>query len=110
MSEYRTVTFATTDDFVERYRELDREIVRFEAMRKAHIQAGRADEASQAAVGHSKALDAQEDLLFSAMQLLWQNARQVEDAMPELPESWEEEGSGRAIRCSFYEVESFRGL
>ncbi|MHC4840965.1 MAG: hypothetical protein ACYTDT_08435 [Planctomycetota bacterium] len=110
MSEYKSITLETNKKFITRYRELDRVIVKAEARRKALIQAGNADSAGAEAANHSEALDQQEDLLFEEMRNVWMNARQTDDTLPELPESWEQDASGRAIRCSYYEIEAFRGI
>lgn len=110
MSEYRSITVSTGHSFVTEYRKLDRRIERQDALRKAYIRAADAEKAADAADRHSDALDQQEDLLFDEMHKLWLNARQTDETLPELPESWETEASGRAIRFSFYEVEAFRGI
>ncbi|MDC1141544.1 hypothetical protein OAU50_00500 [Planctomycetota bacterium] len=110
MSEYKSITLVTNQKFITRYRALDRAIVQAEARRKAFVQAGNAEEAGAEAEKHSEALDQQEDLLFEEMHTVWVNARQTDDTLPELPESWEQDASGRAIRCSYYEIEAFRGI
>lgn len=110
MSEYRSLTIETSRGFAPAYRKLDRRIEKLDALRKAYIRAGDAENAGNVAEQHSEALDAQEDLLFEEMRRLWVNARQTDETLPELPESWEQEACGRAIRCSFYEIEAFRGI
>ncbi|MBZ0136731.1 MAG: hypothetical protein K8I27_10200 [Planctomycetes bacterium] len=110
MADYRSITVQTSSSFVAEYRKLDRRIERQEATRNAYIRAGEPDKAGDAAERHSEALDAQEDLLFTEMMRLWVNARQTDDKLPELPESWDAESSGRAIRFSFYEIEAYRGI
>ncbi|MCA8910734.1 MAG: hypothetical protein KDB82_03435 [Planctomycetes bacterium] len=110
MSEYRSITVETGREFVGKYRKLDRRIERQGALRKAYIRAGDAEKAADAADRHSEALDEQEDLVFEEMRRLWVNARQTDETLPELPESWDTEASGRAIRFSFYEIEAFRGI
>ncbi|MCA8937351.1 MAG: hypothetical protein KDB68_14225 [Planctomycetes bacterium] len=110
MSDYRSITVEATRDFIAEYRKLDRIIERQDALRKAYIRAGEAESAGDAADRHSDALDAQEDLLYEEMRRLWVNARQTDETLPELPESWETDASGRAIRFSFYEIEAFRGI
>ena len=110
MSEYRSITLGTLDKFVADYRALERRIDRQDALRQGHIRAGQAEKAADAAERHSELVDEQEDLLYTEMLRLWVNARQTDEKLPELPESWEAEGSGRAIRFSFYEVEAYRGI
>lgn len=110
MSDYRSITLGTSKKFVAEYRSLEARIERQDAMRQGFVRAGEPDKAGEAAERHSQTVDAQEDLLFEEMLRLWVNARQTDEKLPELPESWEAEGSGRAIRFSFYEVEAFRGI
>ncbi|MCF6228369.1 MAG: hypothetical protein L3J82_06885 [Planctomycetes bacterium] len=110
MSEYKSITLETARKFIAKYRKLDRDIVQAEARRKAFIRVGNADDAGVEAAKHSEALDKQEDILFDEMRVVWMNARQTDESLPELPESWEQDASGRAIRCSYYEIEAFRGI
>lgn len=110
MSDYRSITLGTSKIFVAEYRRLERRIERLDSMRLGHIRAGEAEKAGDAAERHSEAVDHQEDLLYEEMLRLWTNARQTDERLPELPESWEAEGAGRAIRFSFYEVEAYRGI
>ena len=110
MPEYRSLTLETNADFTREFRNLERRIERQEALKNAHVRAGEAEKAGAAAERHAEAVDAQEDLLFNEMHRLWVNARQTDERLPELPEVWEQEGSGRAIRFSFYEIEAYRGI
>ena len=110
MTDYRSITLGTSKAFVAEYRRLERRIERQDAMRLGFIRAAEPEKAGEAAERHSETVDAQEDLLYEEMLRLWVNARQTNEKLPELPESWDAEGSGRAIRFSFYEVEAFRGI
>ena len=110
MPEYRTLMVEASSEFTAEFRRLEHRIERQDALLKAHIRAGQADRAAEAADRHAEAVDAQDDLLFEEMRRLWTNARQTGDKLPLLPEAWEPEAGGRCIRFSFYEIEAFRGI
>jgi hypothetical protein len=110
MTEYRTISLETAHDFTKQYRRLEREISRWDAIMRAHVRGAAAEQAGEAASRHAELVDEQEDLMFHEMLRVWTNARQTNDMLPELPESWEEAGGGRALRCSYFEAEAYRGL
>jgi len=110
MSEYRTISLETSVKFTQEYRRLEREIARWDARMRALVRGADAGPAGDAAAHHAELVDEQEDLLFNEMLRVWTNARQTNDMLPELPESWEEAGGARAICCSYYEAEAYRGL
>jgi hypothetical protein len=110
LSDYRSITCEASDAFTTEYRRLERRIERQDALRMGYVRAAQPEQAADAAEKRAEALDAQEDLLFNEMLRLWLNARQTDERLPELPESWEAEGAGRAIRISFYEIEAYRGI
>jgi hypothetical protein len=110
MSEYRTISLETSGSFTTEYRRLEREISRWDAKMRAFVRGADAENAGEAASKHARLVDEQEDLMFVEMLRVWTNARQTNDMLPELPESWEEAGGGRALRCSYFEAEAYRGL
>jgi hypothetical protein len=110
MTDFRSITVETSHDFIAEFRKLERRITRNDTLLKAYVRAGDADRAAEASDRHAEAVDAQEDLLYDEMRRLWTNERQTDHKLPSLPEAWEAEAAGRAIRFSFYEVEAFRGI
>lgn len=110
MTEFRSITVETSHEFITEFRRLERRIQRNDALLKAYVRGAEADKAAEASDRHAEAVDTQEDLLYDEMRRLWTNERQTDHKLPSLPEAWEAEASGRAIRFSFYEVEAFRGI
>jgi len=110
MPEFRSITVEASPEFIAEFRRLERRIERNHALLQAYVRAADAEHAADAADRHGEALEAQEDLLYDEMRRLWTNERQTDGKLPSLPEAWEAEAGGRAIRFSFYEVEAFRGI
>lgn len=105
----KTLIFRTGPEFQEAFRRLDRAIDAANAREAASVRAGKADRAGDAADESARLVQEMHDLILDEIERHWAAHMIDADArVPEFPDEWRVQFSGRIIRVNYDEREVFK--